>query len=110
MFAALTLEREPLTFTWDSLLGSLISWTQIAGGFAMLALILWLIAYVASRRGAEGGNAVVRVLAGPLGALLLIVYFARRNPGSGLANVNVTAGGPSRGTVVTALFIGAVVW
>ena len=56
----------------------------------MLALVLWLIAYVASRGSPDGGNAVVRLLAssligvlvmlllGPLGALLIFVCLLRR--------------------------------
>src|SRR4051812_15604236 len=103
MFAALTLEREPLTFTWDTFPGYLNMWVQIVGGFAMLALVLWLIAFVASRRSPEGGNVIVRLLAssfisllaivllGPIGALLVVGYFVRRaatGAGSGTADVN----------------------
>jgi ABC-type transport system involved in multi-copper enzyme maturation permease subunit len=125
MFAALTLEHEPLTFTWDTFPSFLNSWTQIVGGFAMLALVLWLIANVASRGGSHRGNIIVHLLAssflgvlailllGPIGAVLIIVYFARRKAlglGSGMGDVNVTAGESSRSALTTAVFIGAVVW
>jgi ABC-type transport system involved in multi-copper enzyme maturation permease subunit len=124
MFAALTLEREPLTFAWDTFLGYLNTWTQVVGGFAMLALVLWLIAYVFASRGRpEGGNAMVRLLAGslvgmlamvalgPLGAVLIVLYLVRaRKFGSDAATVNLASGGPSRSALMTALFVGAVVW
>ena len=44
MFAALTLEREQLGLSWETFLTSLNSWAQVAGGFAMLGLLLWLLA------------------------------------------------------------------
>ena len=44
MFAALTLEREPPTLSWGTFLTSLNAWTQVCGGFAMVGLVLWLIA------------------------------------------------------------------
>src|SRR5438093_911756 len=90
MFAALTFDREPLALSWDTFVTSLNSWTQIAGGFAMLGLVIWLIAYLASRGGPEGGNPVVRllsgnslgvlatVLLGPFGALLVYLSLVRR--------------------------------
>jgi ABC-type transport system involved in multi-copper enzyme maturation permease subunit len=125
MFAALTLDREPLTLTLGNFVGGVITWTQIVGGFAMLALVLWLIAYVASRGNNEGFNAVLRVLIGsfvgmmamlllgPIGAILVVVYLFRTKRLGGDATagtLNVAAGGPNRSVVTTALFIGALVW
>jgi hypothetical protein len=114
MFGALTLEHEPLTFTWATFPGLLNSWVQIAGGFAMLGLVLWMIANVTSRGGSQGGNVIIRLLAGsfisllailllgPFGALLVFAYFARRK--SGIADES------SRSTLTATLFIGAVAW
>jgi ABC-type transport system involved in multi-copper enzyme maturation permease subunit len=125
MFAALTLEREPLLFTWDSFPGYLNSWVQIVGGFAMLALVLWLIAYVASRGSPEGGNAIVRLLAGsfigllatvllgPFGVLIVFLWLLRRQARGAdvsMATVNLNAPGARRSALMTALFVGAVVW
>jgi ABC-type transport system involved in multi-copper enzyme maturation permease subunit len=78
MFAALTIEHEPLTFIWDTFLGSLNSWTQIAGGFAALCLFLWFISFLASG-GRHSGSLVIWVvllwlLLGPLGLGLFFLY------------------------------------
>jgi hypothetical protein len=111
MFAALTFDRDPLTLSWDTFLGSLNSWTQIVGGFAMVGLVLWLIAYLVSRRGAAAGEAVgtvgqlafVYFLLGPLGILLFLLTRSK-------ATMRVDAPGPRRSPVTTALFISSFVW
>ncbi|HEX5271258.1 MAG TPA: ABC transporter permease [Gemmataceae bacterium] len=119
MFAALTLEREPITLTWDGFVSSLTTWTQVVGGFAMLTLVLWLIAHFSSSRGrSDGGNPVVSLLAGgflsvlavvllgPFGALLVLVYYARRKAvgvGAGMSDLD-------HNTLTTGLFVGALVW
>jgi hypothetical protein len=126
MFAALTLEREPLGLSWDTFLSSLNSWSQTAGGFAMAGLVLWLIAYMVSRGSPAGGNPVVRLLAGslysvlaiillgPIGAALVFAYLARRKAvaadGSIAGGLSLATPEQRRGAWTTVLFIGAFVW
>src|ERR1043166_1989112 len=110
MFAALTLDREPMVLSWDTFLGSLISWTQLVGGFAMVGLVLWLIAYRLSRGNPEAAGAqtlargLLLVLFGPFGALLVILL-ALRHGGSALRSEAPAAGG---GSFTVVLFIGAM--
>jgi hypothetical protein len=125
MFAALTLEREPLGLSWDTFLNSLNSWSQTAGGFAMVGLVLWLIAYVVSRGSPAAGSSLVRLMAGslfsvlliillgPVGALIVFAYLLRRktmgadiSPGT----LNLAASEQRRGALTTVLFVGAFVW
>src|SRR5438552_350069 len=119
MFAALTLEREPLTLSWGTFLNSLNSWAQIAGGFAMLGLVLWLIFYLVSRGSLETVHLLARsgvgtlavllcVLFGPVGALAVFLLAARRK--GGFADVPFDAAGPGRSALTTLLFLGALVW
>jgi ABC-type transport system involved in multi-copper enzyme maturation permease subunit len=104
MFAAWTPDREPLSLATATILHLLNSWTQIVGGFAMLGLLLWLIAYLATRGSLQAVNALARsslgvllvVLLGPLGALLLYRLSARR--------------GESQTPLIAILFIGGFVW
>src|SRR5262245_13667569 len=125
MFAALTLEREPLALSWETFLASLNSWTQIVGGFAMVGLVLWLIAYVVASRGGgqQPGSALVRVLGGtglgvllvvllgPIGALIAFRLYLRsrsvKEATSGLPALHVDAPGAPRSALTTVLFIGA---
>jgi hypothetical protein len=123
MFASLTFDREPPTLSWNTFLGSLNSWAQIAGGFAMVGLILWLIVYLVrpeSRGGRSyAGTGVARLLAGTgLGALLVVLLgpigavigytMATRRKG-GLPEGDATGGAP-RGAMTQVVFIGAFVW
>jgi hypothetical protein len=126
MFAALTFDRDPLTFSWGALLSMLNSWTQITGGFAMVGLVLWLIAHAVSSRGSpEGGNALVRAMAtsllgvlailllGPVGAVVVFFFLVRpRLLGADVSagNVNLAASGSPRGALTTVLFVGSFVW
>ncbi len=119
MFASLTLEREPPTLSWPTFLESVNSWAQIVGGFAMVGLILWLIAYRATRRTPQDkamtqmantttGTLLV-VLLGPIGALIL--YWMGSRKGRTAAVPQETSGPPRRPmTLTTVLFIGSFVW
>src|SRR5437660_526798 len=120
MFAALTIEREPLTFTWDTFLGALNSWTQIAGGFAMLALVLWLIAHwrvrqrpfsssPAAQMSSSTTAALVTVLFGPIGALVY-AYTAGRRKSADVVELPAGPYEPRRRTLMATLFVAAVIW
>jgi hypothetical protein len=110
MFASLTLDREPLSLAWDTFVAGLNSWAQITGGFAMVGLVLWLIAYFTSGGGRGGSNAIVRellgsfagmmalLLLGPLGALAIVFGLRKK-----------ALGGEPR-ALTTALFVGAFAW
>src|SRR5689334_552597 len=119
MFAALTLEREPLTLSLEAILGLLTSWTQVVGGFAMVGLVVWLIFYVVSRGSPETVNVLARagvgtlivllcVLFGPFGALAVFLLAARRK--GSFADIHLDTAGQGRGALTTVLFIGAFVW
>jgi ABC-type transport system involved in multi-copper enzyme maturation permease subunit len=116
MFAALTLEREPLTLTWNTFPGYLNTWAQVVGGFAMLGLVIWLIFYLVSRGSLETINLLARsgvgtlvvllcVLFGPLGALAVYLLAGRRK--GGFADDGT---GTGRSPLALLLFIGAFVW
>jgi hypothetical protein len=121
MFAALTLEHEPLALSWETFLPALNSWVQVVGGFAMLGLVLWLIAYVLSRgAGHQAGSATARALAGsglgallvvllgPIGAVIVYLMLTRRK--GALAGVDVAGPVTTRNTLTAVLFIGGLVW
>jgi len=116
MFAALTFDREPLALSWETFFPFINSWTQIAGGFAMLGLLVWLLAYKLSRGDSQAANLMARstlgvllvILLGPIGALVLFLL-AARNRGS-MGDVRVDVPGTRRSALTSALFIGAFVW
>jgi ABC-type transport system involved in multi-copper enzyme maturation permease subunit len=77
MFAALTFDREPLTFSWGWLLSALISWTQTVGGFAAIGLFIGLTVVLIQRGGhrREERSTLLALLAGTaaLAALSYVV-------------------------------------
>jgi hypothetical protein len=121
MFAALTLEREPPTLSWGTFLTSLNAWTQVCGGFAMVGLLFWLLAYTLTRGGrpragsvmarylaSTGIGALLVVLLGPLGALIAFWLASRRKGQFADLQADIPGGGP--GVMTMVLFIGAFVW
>ncbi len=117
---ALTYDREPLVLNWTTFLASLNTWAQVVGGFAMVGLVLWLVAQVLTRGSPQAANAIGRtgsavlliVLFGPLGALLVYWLVWRRKgqmPLEDAASLRVGSGA-ERGPLLTVLFIGAFVW
>src|SRR5947209_4585969 len=62
MFATFFLERDPLR-TAD-LPAALTGWLQVAGGYAALGLVIWLLAYLLTRAGGGAGvNTAFRLFA-----------------------------------------------
>jgi ABC-type transport system involved in multi-copper enzyme maturation permease subunit len=114
MFAALTLDREPMTLTWETFLSSLISWTQVVGGFAMLGLVLWLIIYTTARGRSEGRVSFLvfptNPLLAPIFVLVIVPIFllsARQRKALAADLRTETA---ARGAFATILFVTSVGW
>ncbi len=86
MFAALTFEHELHVLTW----GSLNFWVQTVGGFAAVALAIWLLTYLITGGQRDPGSIMARVgwlllvslLFSPL-AVVLILMYSRLGGGGG---------------------------
>src|SRR4051812_33572266 len=66
MFAVLVVEREPLT--WAALPSAVLSWLHAAGGFALAALAIYLLAFLlrTTRKSGPGqlGSSLLFILVG----------------------------------------------
>lgn len=77
MLAALSFDREPLR--WEDMPAMLVHWTQVAGGLAAVAVVLWLIFGLPALRPADrqrisGGQRMAFILA-CLGALACYAFY-----------------------------------
>ena len=71
MFAALTFDREPLSWSWNDFSYGLNYWVLSAGQFAAYGLLVWLIWAIATQRPlSKPGNLVQRIF-----GILLTVSF-----------------------------------
>jgi hypothetical protein len=110
MFAALTFDHEPHVLTW----GSVNFWVQTVGGFAAVAIAIWLLMYVIGGGRRDPGSIMAQVgwmllvslLFSPLAVILILLYaqFGRGGPSIGGGDAPRVE---RRSTLFQLIFLGA---